>query len=89
MSNKDFRQILNAMMAEIGTLPTQERKKVEALAGRCLELLTDTRQHGDPDTGILESIDFIRLAIKYMLFDIEATKRENQYLRELLEADTG
>ncbi len=86
MSNKDFRQMLNSLMAEIGTLPPQERKKVEALTG---QLLTDTSQHDNPDTGILESINFIRLAIKYMLIDIEATKRENQYLRKLLEVDDG
>ena len=85
MSNKDFRQILNALMAEIGTLPAHERKKVEALTG---QLLTDASQHDDPDTGILESIDFIRLAIKYMLFDLEAMRRENQYMRQMLELDT-
>jgi hypothetical protein len=32
-----------------------------------------------------ESIDFVRLSIKYMLFDLEATRRENQELRRLLD----
>jgi len=27
----------------------------------------------------------LRLSIKYILFDLEATRRENQYLRKMLE----
>ena len=34
-----------------------------------------------------ESIDFLRLSIKYMLFDLEATRRENAYLRKMLEGE--
>ena len=32
-----------------------------------------------------ESLDSLRLFIKYLLFDLEATKRENTYLRKLLD----
>ncbi len=35
--------------------------------------------------GLEESIDYLRLQIKYLLFDLEATRRENRYLRQLLE----
>ena len=35
-----------------------------------------------------ESLDSLRLVIKYQAFDIEATRRENNYLRRLLE-DNG
>jgi hypothetical protein len=31
-----------------------------------------------------ESLDQVRLAIKYLVFDLEATKRENRLLREML-----
>jgi hypothetical protein len=38
------------------------------------------------EMAILEdSLDRLRLAIKYLVFDLEATKRENQVLRQLLE----
>ncbi len=30
-------------------------------------------------------IDTVRLRIRYLVFDLEATKRENQYLRQMLE----
>ena len=32
-----------------------------------------------------ESIDYLRICIKYQLFDLEATRRENKYLRKILE----
>ena len=32
-----------------------------------------------------EAIDTARLRIHYLVFDLEATKRENQYLRQMLE----
>lgn len=32
-----------------------------------------------------EIIDTARLRIRYLVFDLEATKRENQYLRQMLE----
>jgi len=31
-----------------------------------------------------DSLDHVRLAVKYLLFDLEATKRENVVLKELL-----
>lgn len=32
-----------------------------------------------------ESLDFLRLQLKYIIFDLEATRRENRYLRQMLE----
>ncbi len=31
------------------------------------------------------SIGYFRIVVKYLLFDVEATRRENDYLRKLLE----
>ena len=32
-----------------------------------------------------ESLDYLRLSVKYLVFDLEATRRENKYLRSLIE----
>ncbi len=32
-----------------------------------------------------ESLDYLRVCIKYLLLDIEATRRENDYLRKLIQ----
>jgi len=31
-----------------------------------------------------DNLDHVRLAVKYLVFDLEATKRENQLLRDML-----
>ena len=33
-----------------------------------------------------EALDYLRLQVKYLVFDLEATRRENTYLRRMLEA---
>ncbi len=39
--------------------------------------------------SLQESFDYLRICIKYQLFDLEATRRENKYLRRLLEEREG
>ena len=36
-----------------------------------------------------DSLDYLRICIKYQLFDLEATRRENDYLRKMLEDRNG
>jgi len=38
------------------------------------------------DCPLSESFDRVLLQLKYLLFDLEATRRENRYLREMLES---
>lgn len=37
-------------------------------------------------SDLQESLDYLRICIKYQVFDLEATRRENKYLRKLLES---
>jgi hypothetical protein len=37
------------------------------------------------DQAVGQVIDTVRMRIRYLVFDLEATKRENQYLRQMLE----
>jgi hypothetical protein len=36
-------------------------------------------------SSLQELLDYLRVCIKYQVFDLEATRRENEYLRKLLE----
>jgi hypothetical protein len=36
-------------------------------------------------SSLQELVDYLRVCIKYQAFDLEATRRENTYLRKLLE----
>ncbi|HEY3243265.1 MAG TPA: transcriptional regulator [Phycisphaerae bacterium] len=86
MSEETFQRKLAELVAEIGTLPTAEREKLELLAEQTKQR---HRQLKETVSTLQESIDFLRLSIKYMLFDLEATRRENTYLRKMLEESSG
>lgn len=82
MNEETFQRKLAELIAEIGTLPAGERDKLELLAEQTRER---HKQLKETVNSLQESIDFVRLSIKYMLFDLEATRRENQQLRKMLE----
>lgn len=43
--------------------------------------------HAPPPPGksLEELLDHVRLQLNYLMFDLEATRRENQYLRQMIE----
>jgi len=82
MDEVTFQQKLSELVNEIGTLPASQRKKLELLAQETKQRHAELRKSV---TNLQESLDYLRLSIKYLLFDLEATRRENSYLRQLLE----
>lgn len=88
MNEETFQRTLAELIAEIGTLPQEDEG-----ARRMEELVTRTRERHQALVATVnqlqESIDFVRLCIKYMQFDLEATRRENKQLREALEQMGG
>ena len=81
MDEKTFQTKLANLMSEINTLPESERKKLAKLA----EQTRDRHDKMKKTVGDLqESLDYLRLSIKYLVFDLEATRRENQYLRDMI-----
>jgi septal ring factor EnvC (AmiA/AmiB activator) len=86
MDEQAFQQKLSELVKEIGDLPEPERAKFEALAAQTRE-----RQEKLHKTvsSLQASIDYLRLSIKYLLFDLEATRRENNQLRKMLEEQAG
>jgi hypothetical protein len=82
MDETTFQKRLAELLSEIATLPTSERGKLELLVAntkkRHEQLKVST-------AGVQENLDYLRMAIKYLLFDLEATRRENAYLRKMLQ----
>jgi chromosome segregation ATPase len=82
MNDQDFQQRLGELMNQIQELPEAERGDVARLA----EETRDRHDRMRKTIGELQdSLDYLRLSVKYLVFDLEATRRENQYLRRLLE----
>lgn len=82
MDETIFQKRLAELLSEIATLPASHRSKLELL-------VADTKKRHEQlnatATGVQESLDYLRVAIKYLLFDLEATRRENSYLRKMLQ----
>ena len=86
MNEETFHRKLAELIAEIATLPDGDREKLEMLAE---QTQARHRQLKETVSSLQESIDFVRLSIKYMLFDLEATRRENEQLRKMLEDNSA
>ena len=82
MNEETFQTKLAELMGEISTLPEAERERLERLAAQTQNRHRRLRK---TVTDLQESLDYLRLTIKYLLFDLEATRRENGYLRKMLE----
>ena len=82
MDEAVFQKKLAELMGEISTLPKHEREKLSALAAETQERHQKLKKTVH---DLQESLDYLRLSIKYLVFDLEATRRENAYLRKMLE----
>jgi BMFP domain-containing protein YqiC len=85
MNEQEFQDKLGELMSQIDSLPSEERDRLQQIAEQTKDRHSKMRQTiGD----LQESLDYLRLSVKYLVFDLEATRRENQYLRKLIDAST-
>ena len=86
MNEQDFQTKLTDLMGEISALPTGERERLSKIADKTRQSHEQVKQ---TVTSLQESLDYLRLSIKYLVFDLEATRRENGYLRKMLESSSN
>lgn len=86
MTEQDFEKKLSDLIAQIDGLPEDQKQQLNLLAEE-----TKARQAKIRKTmkDLQDSLDYLRLSVKYMVFDLEATRRENEYLRKMLEQSNG
>jgi len=82
MEEKNLEAKLNELVKEIGGMVGPEHKKLAMLARQAHDSHKKLQRSVD---NLQESLDYLRICIKYQLFDLEATRRENKYLKKLLE----
>jgi len=85
MDEAAFQTKLTELMGEISTLPASEREKLTSLAKETQDRHAQLKKS---ITSLQDSLDWLRLSVKYLVFDLEATRRENQYLRQMLESNS-
>ncbi len=73
---------LNELVKEFGKTANPQSKKLSELAKQAQ---ANRKKLEKSINSLQESLDYLRVCIKYQVFDLEATRRENEYLRKLLE----
>lgn len=82
MDEQTFEAKFAELLNKIKQLPDDQRDRLEQLAEQSKE--RRGRIQGSL-AELQESLDYLRLSVKYLVFDLEATRRENAYLRRLIE----
>jgi len=85
MDEQDFQEKFTELLERISDLPPEQQACMEQLA-EATQRRRDRLNHSVNE--LQESLDFLRLSVKYLVFDLEATRRENTYLRQLLDQAT-
>jgi DNA repair protein RadC len=73
---------LNELVKEFGPNNNPQTQKLAELARQARDSQQKLRKSLN---NLQESLDYLRVCIKYQSFDLEATRRENAYLRKLLD----
>jgi len=77
---------LNELVREFGGMTNPQHKKLAILAKQARD---SHKRLQKSINSLQESLDYLRVCINYQLFDLEATRRENKYLRDMLEEKEG
>lgn len=89
MSNneQEFQKKLADLMQQLNAMKGNDSAdKAQTIASEHKNRQSELRE---TVKNLQESLDFLRLSVKYLLFDLEATKRENAELRKLLDEQSG
>ena len=78
----DLPRDISDLLSAIALLPPEQRQRIEPALGRVVE---NTQRRRRILTTIQEAIGQLRLDMKYLMFDLEATRRERDALRDQLE----
>ncbi len=82
MDETNLEDKLNELVKEFGEVSNPQCRKLAELAKQAQDNRKKLEKSID---NLQESLDYLRVCIKYQVFDLEATRRENAYLRKLLE----
>ena len=82
MNEPKWEKKFKDLVKEFSNKPESKNKKLAILAQQADD--NHNKLRGSID-NLQKSLDYLRLCIKYQSFDLEATRRENEQLKKLLE----
>ncbi len=72
---------VNELVKTVAGINSPQCRKLVMLAKKAKE---NHQKLAQSVNTLQESLDYLRVCIKYQMFDLEATRRENQSLRKML-----
>lgn len=82
MDESKFKKKLNEIIREMDSVPQPQRNKLILLAKKTQDSHEKLKEKVNE---LQHSLDYLRVSIKYLIFDLEATRRENAHYKKLLE----
>lgn len=82
MDKAELESEVNELVKAFGRSTDPQHRKIAELTKRAND---SQKQLKKSVNSLQESLDYLRVCIKYQLFDLEATKRENKYLKKMLD----
>ncbi len=82
MGTENFQKKLNELVQEIDHLPSADQDRLRTLAEDAQERQARMKEMIG---SLTENLDYLRLSVKYLVFDLEATRRENKFLRDMVQ----
>jgi hypothetical protein len=83
-SAADFSADLTQLIGLVADLPPQFRDRIQPVLGRVVE---STQRRRRILTLVQEALSQLRLDMKYLVFDLEATRRERDKFKSLVEGN--
>lgn len=79
MNDSNYDEKLESLLNDTGSVPPPQQEKIVNLARKSKEHHDRLQQKL---STLQQSLDYLRLSVKYLIFDLEATRRENTELRK-------
>jgi len=84
MDEAAIKKKIGELCRTIVSLP-HERRSNKAMLSDASDFCVYHPRTSTKAGSIEDSLDHLRLHIKYLMFDLEATRRENRYLRQMID----
>jgi len=81
MTDENFGEKPDAMLRDDGSVAPAQHEKILRLTRKSKDCHEQLQQKLNT---LQQSLDYLRLSVKYLIFDLEATRRENTELRKRL-----
>ncbi|MDH7599721.1 MAG: hypothetical protein QHH07_08835 [Sedimentisphaerales bacterium] len=82
MDPEKLQERLEELVKEFGPCKDPQSQRLAELARQAQESHKKLRKSLE---SLQDALDYLRICIKYQAFDLEATRRENEYLKRLLD----